>query len=189
MPLRRLAIALTAILFAGALYSYLSSGFVHVLVSGASGEQRWLERLRDSVAAWGSLAPVVYTLVVIVEVVVAPIPGALLYAPGGAIFGGFVGGTLSLIGLGTVLGVVAAVTLAFTTHVLPPPSSVVRAESFVLVDQEGRLRGSWGMSDEGAVQFALHDAEAKPRFRASVLTDGAAGLALVDADGKPRAAL
>ena len=98
MPLRRLAIVLTAILFAGALYSYLSSGFVHVLVSGASGEQRWLERLRDSVAAWGSLAPVVYTLVVIVEVVVAPIPGALLYAPGGAIFGGFVGGTLSLIG-------------------------------------------------------------------------------------------
>jgi uncharacterized membrane protein YdjX (TVP38/TMEM64 family) len=29
---------------------------------------------------------------------VAPIPGAILYAPGGAIFGGFIGGTLSLIG-------------------------------------------------------------------------------------------
>jgi uncharacterized membrane protein YdjX (TVP38/TMEM64 family) len=98
VPPRRIVTGLTAVLFAGALYSYLTSGFVHVLVSGASGEAHWLERLREAVAAWGPLAPVVYTLIVIVEVVVAPIPGALLYAPGGAIFGGFVGGTLSLIG-------------------------------------------------------------------------------------------
>ncbi len=34
----------------------------------------------------------------VVEVIVAPIPGALLYAPGGAIFGAFWGGTLALAG-------------------------------------------------------------------------------------------
>ena len=37
------------------------------------------------VASWGPLAPVVYTLAVVVEVIVAPIPGTLLYAPAGAI--------------------------------------------------------------------------------------------------------
>jgi uncharacterized membrane protein YdjX (TVP38/TMEM64 family) len=102
VPLRRIVILITLILLAGALYSYLTSGLIDVLVSGAADEQPWLERLRDVVAAWGPLAPVVYTLVVVIEVVVAPIPGALLYAPGGAIFGGFMGGTLSL--LGNVIG-------------------------------------------------------------------------------------
>ncbi|MDC0325482.1 VTT domain-containing protein [bacterium] len=34
----------------------------------------------------------------IVEVLVAPIPGLMLYAPGGIIFGGFQGGLLSLVG-------------------------------------------------------------------------------------------
>ena len=49
-------------------------------------------------AGWGRLAPLVYTLAVVVEVIVAPIPGTLLYAPAGAIFGTVLGGTLSLIG-------------------------------------------------------------------------------------------
>jgi uncharacterized membrane protein YdjX (TVP38/TMEM64 family) len=47
---------------------------------------------------------------VVVEVMVAPIPGAILYAPGGAIFGGFLGGTLSLIG--NVIGASLATWLA-----------------------------------------------------------------------------
>ncbi|HET7219090.1 MAG TPA: VTT domain-containing protein [Vicinamibacterales bacterium] len=98
MRRRNLVLFFTAVLLAGALYSYLTSGFVYVLVAGAPDEQPWMERLRQIVAAWGPLAPVAYTLIVVIEVVVAPIPGALLYAPGGAIFGGFIGGTLSLIG-------------------------------------------------------------------------------------------
>ena len=49
-------------------------------------------------AGWGRLAPLVYTLAVVVEVIVAPIPGTLLYAPAGAIFGGLLGGSLSLVG-------------------------------------------------------------------------------------------
>jgi len=86
------------VLVGGALFSYLTSGLVYVLVAGTPDQGPWLERVRAAAANWGRLAPIVYVLVVIVEVVVAPIPGALLYAPGGAIFGGFVGGTLSLIG-------------------------------------------------------------------------------------------
>jgi len=61
-------------------------------------QDNWLTDVRAIVASWGPLAPIVYTIAVIVEVVVAPIPGTFLYAPGGAIFGGFLGGTLSLVG-------------------------------------------------------------------------------------------
>ena len=39
---------------------------------------------------------------VTIEVVIAPLPGAMLYAPGGIIFGAFWGGALSL--LGNVIG-------------------------------------------------------------------------------------
>ena len=76
----------------------MTAGFVHVLVSGTPGQGPWLERVRVTVAGWGRLAPLVYTLAVIVEVIVAPIPGTLLDAPAGAIFGGCVGGSLSLAG-------------------------------------------------------------------------------------------
>lgn len=85
-----------------AIYSYWTAGFVFVLFSGSPDEGPWLDRVRETVAGWGRLAPVVYTLAVVVEVIVAPIPGTLLYAPAGAIFGGFIGGSLSL--LGNVIG-------------------------------------------------------------------------------------
>lgn len=94
---RAVVAAAVVALLAGALWSYWSDGVVHVLVSGAS-DGHALERLRAILRGWGPLAPVVYTLAVVVEVIVAPIPGALLYAPAGALFGGFLGGTLSLIG-------------------------------------------------------------------------------------------
>ena len=103
---RGLVLLIVGLLLAGAIFSYLTSGFVYVLTSGSADQGPWIERVREAVAGWGPLAPIVYVLVVVVEVVVAPIPGALLYAPGGAIFGGFVGGTLSLIG--NVLGAALA---------------------------------------------------------------------------------
>ncbi|MBW3542974.1 MAG: VTT domain-containing protein [Planctomycetes bacterium] len=58
----------------------------------------------------GPAAPLVYVVLVTIEVVIAPLPGALLYAPGGAIFGGFWGGLLSL--MGNVLGAGVACGLA-----------------------------------------------------------------------------
>ena len=88
-----------------AMSSYASHGVVYLLVAGNPQQAAWLQRLRDYVARWGRLAPVIYVLLVIVEVIVAPIP-PVLYAPAGAIFGGFLGGTLSLIG--NVLGAMIA---------------------------------------------------------------------------------
>jgi uncharacterized membrane protein YdjX (TVP38/TMEM64 family) len=101
LSVRRGSVFLLILVFAlaaWALYSYWTAGFVQVLVSGTPGQGPWLERVRQTVAGWGRLAPLVYTLAVVVEVIVAPIPGTLLYAPAGAIFGGFVGGSLSLVG-------------------------------------------------------------------------------------------
>jgi len=101
LSVRRGSAALLVVVFALAAwtaYSYLSGGVVHLLVVGTPGQGPWLERVRVVVAGWGTLAPLVYTLAVVAEVIVAPIPGTLLYAPAGAIFGGFVGGTLSLAG-------------------------------------------------------------------------------------------
>ena len=60
--------------------------------------------------AWGVFGPVAYLLLVVVEVLVAPLPGTLLYAPGGAIFGGFLGGSLSL--AGNVIGAGLACVIA-----------------------------------------------------------------------------
>lgn len=85
-------------LVAAGLFSFWTSGLLSAAVSSPQHEQTWLEQVRTVVASWGRLAPLVYTLAVVLEVVVAPIPGALLYAPGGAIFGAFWGGTLALAG-------------------------------------------------------------------------------------------
>ncbi len=59
------------------------------------------ERLAVFVAAFrsmGSWAPLAYIGFTCIEVVIAPIPGLMLYAPGGLVFGPILGGTLATIG-------------------------------------------------------------------------------------------
>jgi uncharacterized membrane protein YdjX (TVP38/TMEM64 family) len=92
-----LAILVIAAIVAAGVFSFWTSG---LLTAAAASPQQdtWLEHVRTAVGSWGRLAPVIYTLAVVVEVVVAPIPCALLYAPGGAIFGAFWGGTFALVG-------------------------------------------------------------------------------------------
>jgi uncharacterized membrane protein YdjX (TVP38/TMEM64 family) len=91
------ALAVLLVLVAATAWSYATDGWIYRLFDPADGTTR-LETLRIFVLGWGALAPLVYVAIVVVEVLVAPFPGALLYAPGGALFGGLVGGTLSLIG-------------------------------------------------------------------------------------------
>jgi uncharacterized membrane protein YdjX (TVP38/TMEM64 family) len=106
------ALALLLALGAWAFWSYESGGILRVLLVPPTDGSTTLEALRAYVLAWGMWAPVVYIAAVTVEVLVAPIPGTLLYAPAGAIFGGFMGGTLSLIG--NVTGAAIACWLAGT---------------------------------------------------------------------------
>lgn len=100
------SVAIAAVLVGGilawAIWSYRAGGLLRVLVADAPPGGSRLDALRVYLLGWGALAPVVYVCAVIVEVLVAPVPGPLLYAPAGAIFGGLMGGTLSL--LGNVIG-------------------------------------------------------------------------------------
>jgi len=64
--------------------------------SGSADEK--VAALRAFFNRFGVAAPLAYFGFVVLEVVVAPIPGTMLYAPGGVIFGGFWGGLLSLSG-------------------------------------------------------------------------------------------
>jgi uncharacterized membrane protein YdjX (TVP38/TMEM64 family) len=99
--------------------SYLNGGFVFLLVAGTTEHPAWVQTFRDFVARWGAWAPVVYTFVVVVEVVVAPIPGPLLYAPAGALFGGLLGGTLSLVGNVIGAGIACALGSIIGERLLP----------------------------------------------------------------------
>jgi uncharacterized membrane protein YdjX (TVP38/TMEM64 family) len=106
------AMAVLLALAAWAIWSYQAGGILRVLLVTPADGGTTLNALRVYVLSWGMWAPVVYVAAVTVEVLVAPIPGALLYAPAGAIFGGFMGGTLSL--SGNVSGAAIACWLAAT---------------------------------------------------------------------------
>jgi uncharacterized membrane protein YdjX (TVP38/TMEM64 family) len=80
------------------LWSFVGGGLFHLLLSPDLTSDEKLSHIRDFFDSFGHAAPVAYVFVVTVEVVIAPVPGTMLYAPGGIIFGGFWGGLLSLAG-------------------------------------------------------------------------------------------
>lgn len=91
-------------------WSYGSGGFAAVALSPSIGGDAKVAYIQAYFHGWGRLAPVVYILIVTLEVVVAPIPGTMLYVPGGLIFGGLVGGLTTL--AGNVLGATICVLIA-----------------------------------------------------------------------------
>ena len=78
--------------------SYAEGGIVGLMLRGDLVAADKLELLAEFFEGLGVLAPLAYVALVTVEVVVAPIPGTILYAPAGIIFGGLWGGAFSLIG-------------------------------------------------------------------------------------------
>lgn len=73
-------------------YSYFSKGVVY---SVANSDETSVVNFIDS---FGAFSYLIFILLVILEVVLAPIPALVLYVAGGALFGTFLGGTLTLIG-------------------------------------------------------------------------------------------
>lgn len=88
---------LVVVLGAG-LWSYLSGGFAAITASRALDGPEKVRLIQAYFDQWGPAAPLVYVAIVIMEVVIAPIPGTMLYLPGGLIFGWMMGGVTSLIG-------------------------------------------------------------------------------------------
>lgn len=80
------------------IWSWSSGGIVFELTRSDFTSEMQLARLKDFFERQGSLAPFVYFVFVTIEVVVAPIPGLMLYAPGGILFGPWLGGSLAVAG-------------------------------------------------------------------------------------------
>jgi len=89
--------------------SYAEGGIVGLMLRPGLAAADKLDLLSEFFEGLGVFAPLAYVALVTVEVVVAPIPGAILYAPAGVIFGGFWGGVFSLVG--NVLGAAVSFVL------------------------------------------------------------------------------
>lgn len=57
-----------------------------------------LSDMTNYIASYGKLAPLMLLILIIIEVVAAPIPGMILYVAAGTILGSFYGGLVSFIG-------------------------------------------------------------------------------------------
>ena len=80
------------------LVSWCNDGIVAKLLDAKLSASERVLALQHYFQETGFFAPVAYVIFVIAEVIVAPIPGLKLYAPGGLIFGPWLGGFLAIIG-------------------------------------------------------------------------------------------
>lgn len=121
-----LMLGLVVVLLAVAFWSWQSAGIVFDLARTDQTAAWKVERLQQFFETCGPLAPIVYVAFVTIEVVVAPIPGLMLYAPGGVVFGGFFGGLLSLIGnvlgAGIACGITRNIGSTWLTRLFPEDS-------------------------------------------------------------------
>ncbi len=99
---RLAAVGVLALIGLAAAWSYAAQGVVHTIFRGDLSAADKVQLLQEFFEAFGAAAPLVYVALVTCEVVLAPLPGVMLYAPGGVVFGGFWGGLLSA--TGNVLG-------------------------------------------------------------------------------------
>lgn len=120
--------------------SWWTEGIVFDLVSGNLTSADRLGRLKEFFNGFGTFAPLVYFLFVVVEVIVAPIPGLMLYAPGGIIFGTLMGGSLALLGNVFGAGIACGLTRSLGTTWL---SRFFEAEQLQTTQTAIRKRGGW----------------------------------------------
>ena len=121
-------------------WSWFSGGIVFDLLASELEAAEKVERLRQFFEQFGVLAPLVYFVFVTIEVVIAPLPGLMLYAPGGILFGGFLGGLIALLGNVAGAGIACAVTRSFRDSWL---TRLVPSESLERVQGTLERRGSW----------------------------------------------
>jgi len=137
--LRWTTIALGIALAGAAVWSNATGGFVATMLSAEWSDATSIESIRAYLNGWGPLAPVVYVFVVTLEVVIAPLPGTILYAPAGAVFGAGYGGTLSLIGNTIGATVACALAHAFGSRI----SSKLDGSALAPLMDRLRPKGLW----------------------------------------------
>jgi uncharacterized membrane protein YdjX (TVP38/TMEM64 family) len=129
-----------ALIAASSVWSWCSGGIAYDLLRGdwdASAKVARLQSFFDDCGVW---APLAYVAFVTVEVVVAPIPGLMLYAPGGLIFGPLLGGALAL--AGNVIG--AGIACALTRSLSGARSGLeLPSDRWERIQSAVAERGSW----------------------------------------------
>ena len=120
--------------------SWNSGGIVAELFSSQLTAADRVERLQDFFRSAGIWAPVAYIGFVVAEVVIAPIPGLMLYAPGGLIFGPWYGGLLALVGNVIGSGLACSLTRSLSHRWL---ERLTGHESMERLQTELNRRGLW----------------------------------------------
>ncbi|MBI1311238.1 hypothetical protein GC176_08015 [bacterium] len=120
--------------------SWLSGGIVFDLLRPDLAAVDKVDRLRQFFERFGVLAPLVYFAFVTIEVVVAPLPGLMLYAPGGVLFGGLLGGAIALAGNVAGAGIACALMRGLGGAWL---AKLIPSDSLEPVQQMLERRGGW----------------------------------------------
>jgi uncharacterized membrane protein YdjX (TVP38/TMEM64 family) len=136
---RALLIAVISLVCGLLVWSYASGGIFRVLLTSGPAEEK-VAALRAFFDGFGVAAPLAYVGFVILEVVIAPIPGTMLYAPGGVIFGGFWGGFLSL--AGNVIGAGIACQL-MRVFIGKRAEEYLERSSLARYEERITKRGAW----------------------------------------------
>jgi uncharacterized membrane protein YdjX (TVP38/TMEM64 family) len=117
------------------IFLYLSNGSFYDMLNNT-------DSIINFVNSFGSLAIVSFTILVIVEVVVAPIPSVILYAAGGILFGTFLGGTAALIG--NIIGAIIAFEIA-RNFLRKPFEKKIEKSKLKKFDQFSKKYGGYAM--------------------------------------------
>lgn len=95
------------------------------------------------------------------------------------------------------VGFFLAIGLAFTVALNPDLLAVtgihsggegLRVRSLVLLDDNDRPRGEWGVNEAGDARLSLFDRQGRRRLNISVLSGGHPGMSLINSAGQSRAA-
>ena len=122
------------------LISWCNDGIVAKLLNARLSASERVQVLQHFFQGAGFFAPLAYVMFVVAEVLVAPIPGLMLYAPGGLIFGPWLGGFLAIIGNTIGAGISCAVVRSAGSGWLEKISAKTSMEK--LHEQLNR-RGFW----------------------------------------------
>lgn len=96
----------------------------------------------------------------------------------------------TVLGMAILLGLVIALVAYAARRGMPGSvAKTIEARSFVVRDASGRVRGAWGMAEDGSLRFSLQDVRGKGGVTMTVLKDGSAGVTIADTLGNDRAVI
>ena len=101
---KQIILSLLIVFIIWSIYSYENQGIIHSLLTNDQNA------IKSVVTEAGIFAPLIFVLIVIIEVVIAPIPGSPIYFISGIIFPPLIGALLAIIG--NIIGAYLAFLLA-----------------------------------------------------------------------------